>query len=83
MGKEVRKMTLQTYKEIHKNDTVEKLLYLITDEVYYISCDARSAGMYAANHSESNAKYYSKEVEHHKHRVAWLHVTILNKLKER
>lgn len=65
-------MTLETYKEIYHGKPTEKILDLLSDEAYYISCDARDYGISSADHNEEMRKYYSSEVEHHKMRFAWL-----------
>ena len=76
-------MTLEVYKKIHKNDPVVKLAELMTDEAYYISCDARRAGWYSDGRNKEEESYWSREVEHHKQRVGWLYDTIREKMEGR
>lgn len=72
-------MTLETFKEIYKNATIDRLIDKMRDEVYYISCDSRHAGEHSASHSEKNREYYDNEVIHHKKRFAWLAETVLSR----
>lgn len=75
-------MTLETYMEIYEKAPAEKLIDLMRDEAYYISCDARSAGWYAAVHNEECRVYSANEVEHHKKRFAWLADTLQKRLED-
>ena len=70
-------MDFETYKDIHKKDSPVKMLDLLTDEVYYIKCDAREKAFFMANHNEKSARHYTLDLEEHEERLNWLVRNIL------
>lgn len=76
-------MKLADWKQIHRNDSFEKLIDALSNEVYFLKCDVYSFGQNMVNHNLYEAKYDENEIYNTRYpRIEFIQQRLLELYKE-